>query len=93
MHLLAHGVIALLVSSPSLLQEVESKYLNFLSRHSSSHGKRLRHLSKLSEQAGEYGALLRRELAQDPLLGPLNAKQVWRLSIYMTAKRYRVFRE
>lgn len=61
---------------PARPQEVESKYLNHLSRASTSQAKRLRHLDKLNEQAAEYGALLRRELAQDPLLGPMNARQV-----------------
>lgn len=59
------------------IQEVESKYLNFLAKHATATPKRLKHLEKLASQAAEYGTLLRREFAQDPLLGPMNACQIY----------------
>lgn len=60
------------------VQGVEAKHLTFTKDPTKQHHWRTRldHLAKVDEQAGQYGALVRRDVAQDPLLGPMNAGKV-----------------
>ena len=71
---------------------VESKYVVYLTRESSSHDlqqqqrqtkahdnsskRRQRHRAKLGAQASEYGGIIARELRKDPLLGGLTSARV-----------------